>query len=574
MSDETPTNAAQRSQLPKLSDDGNNNNYGEWETKAYHILRSWDLLKYIEGEESTPPVIPTLRQEQTYDGYNDAQQLTRIRVSGNKDAYDAAVAKAVPWTTSNNLCLSKIVNAVPNIQLHLVRRAKYAKEAWENLKAYYQPGNTLRAATLKSDLTGYRCQGNMNISTWLADMQRLYDTLYGTSPDAMDDSAFAIAIIDNMPQEDSAWRGFVSEMRTKLRQYETSVPPTPIQSTEFITLIRDEFWFRHRDDPQLNAHVFSARSQVDKRGSKRARDNNSGTPTPKRSRNDKECTNTHCGAQRGHDLSECIAFGGGSQGKYTEWWRGPWNIHLPKDKRDKTNNIPPEGHPAYARVKASMPKVAAVTYTHSGSRANVDETLSSSDDAPIISLAVTNEIPVYTWNTHLDDELIIASLPILGNNLQHSDACHHDSAANRHVFHDKTAFETYTSIEPLAVKGFGRNLSAVAIGRGTVRLRCEYGDRESAVLLTNVLHIPAARSNLISGVRLDDAGVTTTLGNGCIELSHEGIPLVTGKIEHDMYRLNFQIIRAKTLINNHMTLLRSLPQLAAVNLHDSGFFIA
>jgi hypothetical protein len=118
-------------------------------------------------------------------------------------------------------------------------------------------------------------------------------------------------------------------------------------------------------------------------------------------------------------------------------------------------------------------------------------------------------------------EVIVASLPVLEHNLQHSDDCHHDSAANRHVFHDKTAFESYTTIEPLAVKGFGHDLSTVAIGHGTVRLRCKIGDNQTWILLTDVLHIPAARSNLISGIRLDNAGVTTTLGNGAIMLTHE-----------------------------------------------------
>ena len=132
---------------------------------------------------------------------------------------------------------------------------------------------------------------------------------------------------------------------------------------------------------------------------------------------------------------------------------------------------------------------------------------------------------------------------MLDHDLPHSDYCHHDLAANCHVFHDKTAFEDYTPIEPLAVKGFSHNLSTVAIGRGTVRLWCTYGGRESSILLTNILHIPAARSNLISGVRLDLAGVTATLGNGSILLSLRGEPVVSGSIHHDMYCLNFKIVR-------------------------------
>ena len=64
---ESNSNTVHRSELPKLVDDGTNNNYGEWETKSYHKLDEWDLLKYIEGPESTSPEIPALRETQAYD---------------------------------------------------------------------------------------------------------------------------------------------------------------------------------------------------------------------------------------------------------------------------------------------------------------------------------------------------------------------------------------------------------------------------------------------------------------------------------------------------------------------------
>jgi hypothetical protein len=561
--------------LTKLVDDGINNNYGEWETKAYHTLRSWDLVQYIEGPESDPPLIPDLIIGKTYRGMTADDVETTIHVRGNKEEHDIAKTKALPWMTANNLCLSKIVNAVPNINLHLVRRARYAREAWEALKKFYQPQNSLRAATLKADISSYRCQTNMNVSTWLNDMLRMYDTLYGTDPESMTDSSFTLAIIDNMPQDNDAWRGFLSDLRTKLRQYESSTPPTPIRSTEFITLIRDEYWFRHRDDPQMNSHVFSARSNADKRGTKRARDTHSTSfATAKRARGDKVCTNPSCGAKNGHEYSECIAFGGGSQGKYTEWWKGPWNIHLPKEKRDKSNNIPPESHPAFARIKSLAPKISALTYSHSTSRANTDEDLESSDGEPIVSMAVANETPNYVWSTQLDNEPIVASLPVLEHELEHSDHCYHDSGANRHVFHDRTAFEDYTSIQPLAVKGFGRKLSTVAIGRGTIRLRCYFEGHPSLILLTNVLHIPSARSNLISGVRLDKAGVTVKLGHGRIQLSHRGQPLVSGGIENDMYRLNLEIIRTFQNENVTQDFNDNIPHIAILNYQDPDFYIA
>ena len=286
-------------------------------------------------------------------------------------------------------------------------------------------------------------------------MQRHYTLLCNTDPNAMNDRAFALAILDNMVQDES-WCSFLSALRSKVSEYDACDPPKPIVSIEFVTAICEEYWFRYRDDPQSNSYVFSARSEADKRGSKRTRPLNANNPPPKRTRNDKHCSNTHCGAQRGHDFNECIAYGGGSQGKYTEWWRGPWNIHLPLEKCNRSNNIPPESHPAFAKFKAAAPKAAApkisaVTYSHTTSRSDTEHELLCTDDDPIISVAIANETPQHVFNACLDDELIVASLPVLDKDLPHTDHCHHDSAANHHVFHDQTAFEEYKSITPLPV---------------------------------------------------------------------------------------------------------------------------
>lgn len=536
--------AAQRSSLPKLIDVDDNNNYGEWETKCFHLLQSWDLWKYIDGDEDTPPIIPTLRADATYHGTNDEGEISVAHIPSNAVERDAAIAAAKPWKDNNDLCLTKLVNAVPGNQIHLVKRVPYAKTAWDNLRSIYQPMNSLRATALKSDILTYRCQANMNVSLWLTDMQSIYNNLSSTDPDSMDDRSFTFAILDNMPEQDGAWRDFLSNMRTKIRDKESHTPRLPVLSKEFISLIREEYWYRHKNDAQANTHVFSARIDADKRASKRPRPAASSSDSPstsKRVRKDKHCSNSHCGSPKGHEFEECMAYGGGSQGKYTGWWKGPWNIHLPLDQRSKANNVPPESHPLYAKHKTSAPKASAVTYSHNTTRSAVIEEISSTDDEPLISLALTNESP---YPLHVGNELIIASLPLLEEDLPQNDNCYHDSAANRHVFHDRSAFDRYQSIDPLSVKGFGRDLSTVAIGRGNVRLRCTYNDRVTkTIVLTDVLHIPAARSNLVSNVRLDKMGVFATLGDGGITLLFQGSPLVSGSLHHEMYRLNFSIIR-------------------------------
>ena len=135
-------------------------------------------------------------------------------------------------------------------------------------------------------------------------------------------------------------------------------------------------------------------------------------------------------------------------------------------------------------------------------------------------------------------------------------------------------FEEYNSITPLSVKGFRRNLSTVAVSCGSVRLRCNYGGRTYSILLTNVLHIPAARSNLISGVRLDKAGVTSTLGNGTVTLSLHGSPIISGHIQNDMYRLNLSIVRPTSSAHQRNTLPSSPPQASTAISHNLDFCIA
>jgi hypothetical protein len=65
--------------------------------------------------------------------------------------------------------------------------------------------------------------------------------------------------------------------------------------------------------------------------------------------------------------------------------------------------------------------------------------------------------------------------------------------------------------------------------------------------LNNVLHIPAAWSNLISGIQLDRAGVVSTLGNKLISLSINGKVVLQGAIINDMYRLHVFIVPPKTI---------------------------
>jgi hypothetical protein len=142
-------------ELPKIVDDGTNNNYGEWRTQAYHKLLDWDLWKYIEGPDSIPPFIPPLIQPIEHHGLDENDQIFTVRVLGNAAEHHQAMINARPWMTGNTTTLCHIIAAIPGKQLHIIQQTKYAKQAWECLRSVYQPRNSLCASTIKGQIMAY-----------------------------------------------------------------------------------------------------------------------------------------------------------------------------------------------------------------------------------------------------------------------------------------------------------------------------------------------------------------------------------------------------------------------------------
>jgi hypothetical protein len=90
------------------------------------------------------------------------------------------------------------------------------------------------------------------------------------------------------------------------------------------------------------------------------------------------------------------------------------------------------------------------------------------------------------------------------------------------------------------VKGFGKELSTCAVGKGIVVVEawCDGGTRE-LYNLTNCLHIPSAQYSLISQSQLDKAGISANIGNGKICIHKGGKAILHGALgENDMYKLN------------------------------------
>jgi hypothetical protein len=83
-------------ELPKIVDDGMNNNYGKWKTQSYHKLRDWHLLQYIEGESSTAPIILALYDEVSYHGLDANNAVATVHVPSNAAEHKLAIQNTEP----------------------------------------------------------------------------------------------------------------------------------------------------------------------------------------------------------------------------------------------------------------------------------------------------------------------------------------------------------------------------------------------------------------------------------------------------------------------------------------------
>ena len=587
--------------LNSLVDDGHGqNNFGEWKIQAEIDLLSWDLLKYVTGSDSTPPNIPDLRSPAIHRGTDDGGQEKIFRVAGNLAERQKLLDEAQPWLIKNNIALSKISKSISGHQKYIIRGLKYASQAWNALVDHYQTANVNKATALNSDIHALRCSATSDVAEWLKEIQRLFHSLIDLDPDALSDREFALIVIANLPQTPE-WRFFSAGLRQRVNAYNNERPRRPIVSKEFIAAIHEEVYFSSKPVDDSTPQIFNADSKNQKRPRGADSAASSSSP-PKRTRTswaDKTCSNPNCG-KRGHIISDCVAYGGGNLGNYSAKWKGPWNLHLPPSQRNRSNNSPLPSHPAYTRVMASRaaaqataqvnalqaqaaqpypqstpmpipynppvyypplptspPQANAVTYYPPTSHYPPPSYPSYPPPAPIKSDS-TNPGPFPPFVNQLNvpdpfilatsaspDEPLVASVPIFDQQIAKTDTCYYDSAANRHVFHDRTAFYTYESISPLAVKGFGHDLSTAAIGRGTIHLQGQYGTDTFPIILTNILHIPSARVHLLSGGEFTEKDVKVLLQKPTSFFSFRGTIFLEAFFENRFYRINASILRPR-----------------------------
>lgn len=126
----------------------------------------------------------------------------------------------------------------------------------------------------------------MDVGIWLNDLQWLYNNLNNMDPTAISDRVFALIAIGNLPLRDPDWRSFAVRLRQRINQYDAVRPrPTPIHSKKFTSAIRQEYVFRNRDNPDVQAHIFTARTN-DNLKHNQSNDQTSSPPSKRARQND------------------------------------------------------------------------------------------------------------------------------------------------------------------------------------------------------------------------------------------------------------------------------------------------
>lgn len=536
--------------LEKLEVDGDINNYDSFEFKARLKLAAAGYWDHLEGTDSEPPLLPTLKPTRTIKQHDTSGVEREFRIEGNEAEVEAARLRVEPWNKKDLKVLSMIVEAVPSKSLYLVKHSKTAKEAWDALAQEFRRANALWKTSLKADILRFHFDYGMDIMKWRAKLQDMYAQLVGLDHEALSDDEFARHLVTVIPTE-GEYRFLASE----LHSYMTSADLRKMKMSSKYVLgkIKDEHFRLNRtgQGDRLGADVMLVPANPgQKRNSEKALINRiSSSPTkrfrsggggalPRGDRSNLTCENKYCEKPLGHVKDNCLSYGGGKAGQYWDGYKGPTDIHHPPEMRIKLRR---EREIANRRDKQGARSYSA-NVADSSSRSN--ENSHTEDSVEEVNAAIPNKESFYTFAVGLDsaDDLCAGRAFQFSSPLDAS--IYHDTGATKHVFNDRSIFDTYVEFDrALKVKGFDSSLAAAAVGKGTIKLEASCDGRKTTITLTDVLHVPAARCNLVSQSQLDRHGVQSCTGNGTIILSKSGHRFLDGHLSRDLYRLNLTPVK-------------------------------
>jgi hypothetical protein len=525
-----------------------------------------------------------------------------ITLQGNEPA--VALAKQIhnDWLETDKHILSLINDAVPIQKTWVIQKCKSSHDAWNALCKEFEPNNSLAAMNLNQQITTFSCQPGADPAAWLEIMLQLYGKLCQADPTLMSDFEFSKMLITHMCK-DETWRYCQAELRAKLvTAQETGIP---LSSSVVVSRLKSEE-IHHGVAPSVKAiqnlvqsaalypssnsavpslHLAQTSAAGPSRSNKSdQRNNRRVAPYTVSQRSTRAiCDNKFCETPSGHSKDECFSFGGGRVGKYPASYTGRRDLHLPPEARiavrhkRATDALIAKGAPAVNNAVTTELHETHLDVDYRDSPMEEDEEFTevfhTVEDGFAFMADVRIEEPGKEEDELTEDEQVEVHPRVFNLQIPQTNFINHDTGATRHIFVNKDWFQDYSELSlPLKVHGFGSNLSATAIGKGTIILKTTHNKVTRQFSLSNVLHIPTARSNLISGSRLDKKGVSTLTGKGKITyLSPNGTAFASGEIVDDLYQMAVIPVKQPDNSSTSQDLIAAMaPSITAMLGPDSG----
>ena len=411
---------------------------------------------------------------------NLAKCLKETAPSLKEGETDKTVVAAVQnWIHSDFLCRNYILNGLDNALYNVYTPFKTAKDLWESLEKKYKTED----AGLKKFVVGKFLDFKMNDnSTVISQVQQLQLILHEIEAEGMSlsESFQVAAMIEKLP---SGWKDFKNYLKHK------------------------------RKDMSLEDLIVRLRIEEDNRGSE------------KRASQSVEARANVVELQPKNNKKRKNASEGSKQGpkqKFVKKFKG------------KCFNCDKMGHKSQdCRSKKKDPKEANLV----GGKDMGDQSL---------VCMVTN---MRSWEEFIEDEVEDLEFALEGlhlncmvsetNLVTNGRGWYVDTGATRHICNDKGMFTSYTKVTSEEKLFMGNSSFSGVEGKGKVVLKMTSGKE---LELTNVLHVPDIRKNLVSGSLLVKHGFRLVFESNKMIVSKGGMFVGKGYLDEGLFKCNVMVI--------------------------------
>jgi hypothetical protein len=398
-----------------------------------------------------------------------------------------------------------------------------AADAWKSYRDTYEIASEISIINADRDLRNTTYNDGDDFQEFINRMRTKWSNATALGA-PIDDKAFRTIVLSALPQ---SWDPIVATLYTTQ------------SSRDAINQLMTH-WARISRDRIMNARTSTSALQAFT--NKQSRN---------RFRSDLVCSNPNCG-RTGHTIEECYWPGGGKPGQFPSWFRlkkgGAKGNSNPNIPGQSSANAADTGATANANSEPKVFALAAIT--------EVDAKVLSNTTIPNSSAPNSSTILSRTYcdvvrqgemakkggelsvagsedNTHTIPQSLIVTIPELTTTLL-------DSGASDHCFVNKNTFSSYQQISPPRTGNSAGKGSTFAIeGMGTAELLMGGQETISKVLLTDSLHTPNLRSNLISVSKLVSKGARVSFeGDIAVVRDTKGESIFTATRRDGLYVLN------------------------------------